>query len=130
MPEESKIIEAPAEEVPAAEDDHSGAEDDAENVADLAQPGEGDKKKKKKNKKSKGKKAATANDGEASASAEAASKEKMSPGMVKQLLKNNPSLATETQGMDPKKVQEMLGGLSLQQLLTGMVRSCYLEVGN
>lgn len=123
MSEESKIIEPPAEGAPTAEEVHSEAEDDdVEDVVDTTQTDEGNKKKKKRSKKSKGKKAAAADEGEGSAVAEAAPTNKMSSAMVEQILKNNPSLATETQGMDPKNIQEMLGRLKLEQLITGMVR--------
>jgi hypothetical protein len=124
MPEESEIVEPLAEEAPASENVHSGVEDkDVEDVADLTRVGESDKKKKKRSKRSKGKKVALVGDGESAASAETAPTNKMSSAMVQQILKNNPSLATETQGMDSKNIQEMLGRLNLEQLLTGMVCS-------
>lgn len=40
---------------------------------------------------------------------------------VEQLLKANPSLASEMHGMDPKKVEEMLKHMNLKDIMTGMV---------
>lgn len=105
-----------AEETAVSEDEHSDA------AADLTQPGE--KKKKKKSKKSKGKKAAVVAEDPNLASSEPSSASKISAGMVQHILKANPSLAAEAQGADPKKIQEMLGRLTLEEILTGMVRSC------
>jgi len=45
----------------------------------------------------------------------------ISGALVEQLLKANPSLAGEMQGMEPKKVEEMMRGMNLQDILTGMV---------
>lgn len=45
----------------------------------------------------------------------------ISGALVEQLLKANPSLAGEMQGMDPKKIEEMMKGMNLQDILTGMV---------
>lgn len=105
-----------AEETVVSEDEHSDA------AADPTQPGE--KKKKKKSKKSKGKKAAVIAEDPNLPPPEPASASKISAGMVQQILKANPSLAAETQGTDPKKIQEILGRLTLEEMLTGMVRSC------
>lgn len=102
------------EETVVSEDEHSDA------AADPTQPDE--KKKKKKNKKSKGKKAAVVVEDPNVAAPEPASASKISAGMVQQILKANPSLAAETQGTDPKKIQELLGRLTLEEMLTGMVR--------
>jgi hypothetical protein len=41
--------------------------------------------------------------------------------LVDQLLKANPSLAGEMQGMDPKKVEEVMKHMNLQDIMTGMV---------
>jgi len=41
--------------------------------------------------------------------------------LVEQLLKANPSLAGEMRGMEPKKIEEMMKGMNLQDILTGMV---------
>lgn len=77
-------------------------------------------------KKSKGKTAAVAADDPILASSKAASGSKISAGMIQEILKANPSLAAETQGTDPKMIQEMLGRLTLEEMLTGMVCSCSL----
>jgi len=45
----------------------------------------------------------------------------ISGALVEQLLKANPSLAGEMQGMEPKKVEEMMRRMNLQDILTGMV---------
>lgn len=113
MSEESKLVE------PATEDVHSDAEEVAEDVAEPTQTGTSKKKRKNKNK---GKKTAISDDVvELAAPGEAGEGSKLSAGMVQQILKSNPSLATEAQGMDPKKIQEMMGKLKLEELLTGMV---------
>jgi hypothetical protein len=43
--------------------------------------------------------------------------------LVEQLLKANPSLAGEMRGMEPKKVEELLKRMNLQDIMTGMVGS-------
>lgn len=106
-----------AEEIPASEDEQSDP------AADPTKTGEEKKKKKKKNKKNKGKRAAVSADGVPADSPGPAYGHKIPSGMVQQILKGNPSLAGETQGTDPKKIQEMLGQLTLEEMLTGMVRS-------
>jgi glycylpeptide N-tetradecanoyltransferase len=40
--------------------------------------------------------------------------------LVEQLLRANPSLAGEMQGMDSKKIEEVMRGMSLQDISTGM----------
>lgn len=74
----------------------------------------------------KGKTAAVEADDPILASSKAVSGSKISAGMVQEILKANPSLAAETQGTDPKMIQEMLGQLTLEEMLTGMVCSCSL----
>lgn len=116
MSEESKITE------PITEDVHTDTEEVVEEVnADTTQTGASKKKKKKGGKKVK--KAAASNDVESEAleAAETGESSDMGSGMVKTILKNNPSLAAETRGMDPKKIQEMLSRLKLEELMTGMV---------
>lgn len=100
-----------ADEVPQSEDEQSDAAADPTLV--------GEKKKKKKSKKNKGKKVVAS----ASALPELAAGHKISSGMMQQILKANPSLAAETQGADPKVIQEMLGRLTVEEMLTGMVSS-------
>lgn len=111
-----------ADEVPQSEDEQSDA------AADPTLVGE-KKKKKKKNKKNKGK-GAVASAEIPSAPPEPAAGHKISPGMMQQILKANPSLAAETQGADPKVVQEMLGNLTVEEMLTGMVSSRNLRWQN
>lgn len=106
-----------AEEIPPSEDEQSDA------AADPTQVGE-KKKKKKKSKKSKGKNTAASTEGIPSAAPGHAAGNKMSSGMVEQILKSNPSLAAETLGADSKMIQEMLGRLTVDEMLTGMVRPC------
>lgn len=105
-----------AGEIRPSEDEQSDA------AADPTQVGE--KKKKKKSKKSKGKNTAASTEGITSAAPGHAAGNKMSSGMVEQILKSNPSLAAETLGADPKMIQEMLGRLTVDEMLTGMVRPC------
>lgn len=104
-----------ADEIPQSEDEQSDA------AADPILVGE-KKKKKKKSKKSKGKKVVASSE-IPSTSPELATGHKISSGMVQQILKANPSLAAETQGADPKMIQEMLGRLTVEEMLTGMVSS-------
>lgn len=90
-----------------------------ENSTDRTQSDE-----KRNSKEVKGKTAAVAADDPILASSKVSSGSKISAGMVQEILKANPSLAAETQGADPKMIQEMLGRLTLEEMLTGMVCSC------
>lgn len=81
---------------------------------------------KKNSKMVKGKTAAVAAEDPTLASPGPTSGSKISAGMVQQILQANPSLAAETQGSDPKMIQEMLGRLTLEEMLTGMVCFCSL----
>lgn len=115
MSEESKITDPTTEDVPSDTEEVVG-----EVNADTAQSGPTKKKKKKGGKKVR-KVAASNNAGsEALEGAETGESSELGSGMVQRILKNNPSLAAETQGMDPKKVQEKLSKMKLEDLLTGM----------
>ncbi|KAL7276479.1 glycylpeptide N-tetradecanoyltransferase [Rhizina undulata] len=125
MSEELKQVE---ELVRPEPEEVSEVEEDVEDV-----PGEQQTAGKKKKKNKKKKKAATAaaatsvaevvDNGEGSSTAGAGRKEKevtLPSHVVDQLLKNNPSLAAETKGLEGTKLEEMLRGLKMEDLLTGM----------
>lgn len=131
MPEESKIedpiLEQEAiEEVKneLAENDANADGEDEEADEDDAPPDASNPDavaassatKKKKSKKRKLKNALTGKkEGEASASG-------LTGEQLQQVLEHNPSLKAEVSGMDEKKMQEMLKTLSVQDILSGMVR--------
>ncbi|KAI5778522.1 acyl-CoA N-acyltransferase [Geopyxis carbonaria] len=69
---------------------------------------------------SKGKGKAPAAPRTAGPSGDDATRNQISTGMVNELLKNNPSLAGEMQGMEREKMEEMVRRMRLEEILTGM----------
>lgn len=131
MPEESKIEDPKveqeaieeiknevAEEGANAEPEDDEADDD-DAPPDASNPdavAASSATKRKKSKKRKLKNALTGKkDGAASASG-------LTGEQLQQVLEHNPSLKAEVSGMDEKKMQEMLKTLSVQDILSGMVR--------
>jgi glycylpeptide N-tetradecanoyltransferase len=115
--EESKLVEEPpaTPAVAAAEEESGESGDETPETTESSAPSTGAAKKKKKSKKSKGKKpasATTVND--------AAGGGPLPKNAVEDIIRNNPALASEWQGMDKAKIEELLRGMKLQDLLTGM----------
>lgn len=92
-------------------------------------------KKKSKKKSGKGKKAAVSsgNDNEGSSTGTAAASSRPGNGisskLVHEILKNNTSLTSEMQGIDPKEAEEMVKRMKLEEILTGMVCCAKLHLG-
>lgn len=119
--EESKITDPVASPAPAEQSTESANnEPPAGDVSGDPAP----TSKKKKSKKKKGKKPAAVTDAEAqNAVAEVMGSEvgKLPKGMVDQIIKQNPALASEFQGMDRAKIEKLLQGMKMEDVLTGMV---------
>ena len=112
--EESKIVEDP---VPAPAPVEEDSEDSGEDVeADPRAPADSKSGAKKSKKKNKGKQVATG-DGD---SAEHSGK-KLPKAMVNDILKHNPALASEFQGMEKGKVEDVVRAMKLDEILTGLV---------
>jgi glycylpeptide N-tetradecanoyltransferase len=114
--EESKLVvseePSPASATPA-EDSENEAGETAE-AAEASATASG-LKKKKKSKKGKGKKSVTVND--------AAGGGPLPKGAVDDIIKHNPALASEWQGKDKSKIEDLVRSMKLQDLMTGMVRT-------
>lgn len=96
------------------EDASSGDDAPADSSADAAAAGAAAKKKRAKRKKIK---AAIAEKDEG----QEGSSGQLSGEQLQMLLKDNPALKAEVQGMDPNKAAEMMKKLSVSDILTGMV---------
>jgi len=93
------------------------AEDETSNVADASTNTSSTSSKKK----GKKKKTTTADDeGESNIMQQEVGK--LGKKQVEEIIKKNSSLQAETKGMDPKMIQELLKGMKLEDVLTGMVR--------
>ena len=106
MPEESHIVQDPKEEKPK---DGAAAAEAAETTSSDAAAAA----------------ASSTKEGKRRAKAEEilnAPLKKADKELLEQVMKNNPSLTSGTEGMDPKKLEEMLRGLKLEDIMTGMVR--------
>jgi glycylpeptide N-tetradecanoyltransferase len=112
------LSEEAAKEVVEEVENGEGSEDEKPEASEGQDETTG-KAKKKKSKKSRMKAALTggSKDGESSKS----STNKLTPGMVDQLLEMNPSLKGEVAGMGKEKAVETLKKLDVSDLLTGMV---------
>jgi len=104
--EESKVVEEPTTSLNPADESEDEAPEGAAEASTSAAAG----KKKKSKKKSKGKKATTGETGNP-----------LPKNVVDDILKHNPALASEFQGMDRSKIEELMRGLKLQEVATGLV---------
>ncbi|KAF2402824.1 Glycylpeptide N-tetradecanoyltransferase [Trichodelitschia bisporula] len=111
MSEESKEIDPKVTEEVLEEGEEASAADEAEDAADSAAK---TVKKKKKSKAKKLKEAITGNAGEPSEPKRSLTREQFQG-----LLEINPALKSEVARMDPKKVEELMKGLTLDEALTG-----------
>lgn len=115
--EESKLVTATDETTTApevAEVEASGDEEDVDAADDANPSGSASATKKKKKKKSKGKK--TVSSAVAAAAAETLPKE-----VIDDIVKQNPALASELQGLDENQISELVRKMKLEEILTGMV---------
>jgi glycylpeptide N-tetradecanoyltransferase len=103
--EESKIIDP----VPAEEPDPESETEQAADAPITTTTSTTAGKKKKSKKKSKGKKAATTEKGD------------LPKSVIDDVLKHNPALASEFQGMDKSKAEELMKAMKVEDVLTGMV---------
>ena len=126
MSEESKLADAELNKEVISQADSDRSNDEAHEEADgpgAPSPGDdGTGAKKKKSKRAKMKKALGRHDG-SKAEAESSSDQsnKLTAGMVDQVLEMNPSLKSEVAGLDKEKAAEKLKSLDVASLLTGMV---------